>query len=79
MLTANMAHVQDKLGSAFGSKIAFVSITVDPERDTPEVLEAIRANFDANLAGWAFLTGDPPLSAIVARQYGVFAAKDSGG
>ena len=39
MLTAHMASVQEKLGSAFGPKIAFVSITVDPERDTPEVLK----------------------------------------
>jgi protein SCO1 len=34
-LTAKMAQVQDKLGKDFGSRIAFLSITVDPERDTP--------------------------------------------
>ena len=45
MLTANMASVQEKLGSAFGPKIAFVSITVDPERDTPEVLKQYAREF----------------------------------
>ena len=39
MLKDKLARVQDALGSDFGSKIAFVSITTDPERDTPEVLK----------------------------------------
>ena len=51
MLTAKMADVQEKLGSAFGPKIAFVSITVDPERDTPEVLKEYAQNFNADLNG----------------------------
>ena len=42
MLTDKMARVQDELGSDFGTKVAFVSITIDPERDTPEVLKGIR-------------------------------------
>src|SRR5688572_22051579 len=39
LLTAKMAGIQNRLGSDFGSKVFFVSITVDPERDTPEVLK----------------------------------------
>src|SRR5262249_60080831 len=39
MLTALMVRVQDQLGQDFGERIAFVSITVDPDRDTPEVLK----------------------------------------
>ena len=39
ILTAKMAAVQDRLGSDFGSKVAFLSITVDPEHDNPEVLK----------------------------------------
>jgi hypothetical protein len=30
--------------------------TVDPERDTPEVLKEYAQAFGANLAGWSFLT-----------------------
>src|SRR5207249_3781071 len=40
VLTPMMSFVQDRLGEDFGTKIAFVSITIDPERDTPEVLKA---------------------------------------
>jgi protein SCO1/2 len=67
-----MARVQDALGSDFGSRIAFVSITVDPKRDTPQVLKEYANNFGANLAGWAFLTGDPTAIRDVTNRYGVF-------
>jgi protein SCO1/2 len=79
MLTDKLARVQDELGSDFGSKIAFVSITTDPERDTPEVLKGYAEAFDANLAGWSFLTGEPPAVLEVAHRYGVAVVKAADG
>ncbi|SJM31441.1 SCO family protein [Mesorhizobium delmotii] len=79
MLTAHMASVREKLGSAFGPKIAFVSITVDPERDTPDVLKEYAQNFGADLKGWSFLTGDPAIVHEVGRKYGVIAKKAANG
>jgi len=78
-LTMNMAQVQETLGADFGEVVAFVSITIDPERDTPDVLKEYAEAFGANLAGWAFLTGDPVVLKDVARAYGVFAEKATGG
>jgi protein SCO1 len=71
MLTDKMARVQDELGPDFGAKVAFVSITVDPKRDTPAVLKEYAEAFDADLAGWSFLTGDPAVVLEVAHRYGV--------
>jgi protein SCO1 len=79
VLTPMMSFVQDQLGADFGKKIAFVSITVDPERDTPEVLKEYAQAFGANLAGWSFLTGSPEAIRDVTRRYGVFAAKNANG
>ena len=79
MLTDNMTRVREKLGSAFGPEIAFVSITVDPERDTPEVLKQYAESFDANVEGWSFLTGDPPVVHEVGRKYGVIAMRTADG
>jgi protein SCO1/2 len=79
VLTALMAHVQDKLGQDFGERVAFVSITVDPERDTPEVLKQYADTFGADLKGWSFLTGDPAAIRDITRRYGVFAAKNTKG
>src|ERR687891_1159481 len=74
MLTDKMARVQDELGADFGTDVAFVSITVDPERDTPEVLKEYAEVFDADLAGWSFLTGAPAAVREVAQKYGVAVA-----
>ena len=79
VLTPMMSFVQDQLGADFGEKIYFVSITVDPERDTPEVLKEYAQAFGANLAGWSFVTGSPEAIRDVTRRYGVFAAKNASG
>jgi protein SCO1 len=79
VLTPMMSFIQDQLGTDFGAKVAFVSITVDPERDTPEVLKEYAQAFGANLAGWSFLTGPPEVIREVARRYGVFASKSTDG
>jgi protein SCO1/2 len=49
-----------------------VFITVDPERDTPEVLKAYVASFDAPIIA---LTGAPDAVAQAAGAYRVFYAK----
>jgi protein SCO1/2 len=79
VLTPMMSFVQDRLGPDFGSKIAFVSITVDPERDTPAVLKEYALAFGADLHGWSFLTGAPEVIRQVTRRYGVFMARASEG
>jgi protein SCO1/2 len=58
LTTARIAQVEDKLGDMVGRDIFFVSITVDPERDTPERLKEFATAFDAG-PGWLFLTGKP--------------------
>jgi protein SCO1/2 len=79
LLTAKLAAVQDRLGAAFGPDVRFVSITVDPERDTPEVLKRYAQAHRANPAGWSFLTGTPAEIRRIAGRYGVIYKKTPGG
>lgn len=79
LLTAKMAQVQDQLGPDFGAKVAFVSITVDPERDTPDVLKRYAEAYAVNLAGWTFLTGAVAEVRDVTRRYGVFVSVTADG
>ena len=53
LMTQTMKQLQKDLPG-----ISFVSFTVDPEFDTPEVLKNYIKRFDLPLEGWSFLTGD---------------------
>ncbi len=56
LTTARLAQVYDWLGERMGRDVFFVSITLDPENDTPEKLATFKAGFNAD-RGWTFLTG----------------------
>jgi protein SCO1/2 len=75
LLMAKMASIQDRLGPAFGPQAFFLSITVDPERDTQAVLKRYAEAHRANPAGWAFLTGSPADIREVAQRYGIYYKK----
>lgn len=51
-------------------------ITVDPERDTPQVLAEYTAAFDSRIKG---LTGTPEQIAAAAKAYGIYYAKRPAG
>ncbi len=55
-----MSSKMDELHEAFSANdnVQFVSISVNPEVDTPEVLTQYAASYEADLARWHFLTGE---------------------
>lgn len=55
VLTAGFASFQDELGEKAGN-VQLLSVTIDPEHDTSEVLREFSERFDAK-EGWRFLTG----------------------
>lgn len=69
--TAKMATIQKRLGKDFGSRVHFVSITLDPEVDKGDALLAYGRRYGARPEGWTFLTGTPEQVRDVARRYGV--------
>lgn len=71
ILTGVHVDVQRGLPSALRERVRFVSISLDPTRDTPEKLRAYGAARGADLAGWSFLTGPETAVDAVLRSYGV--------
>lgn len=56
MMSAKMRTLQEHFKNQPG--IRFVSFSVDPERDTPQVLTKYATHFNADTGKWLFLTGD---------------------
>ena len=66
-LSANFARLQKRLGS----RVALLTITLDPEYDTPAVLSEYAQRWQADPHVWRFLTGAPYDVEKVARRFGV--------
>lgn len=71
---ADMAEVKRQLG-ADGGKLQTIFISVDPERDTPEILQAYMANFDPSFIA---LRPTPEQLTEVAKDFKVYFKKVDG-
>ena len=69
LLSERMAEI-GKRARHLGPDFHLVSISVDPERDTPERLATYAARYGAHPIAWSFLTG--PADAIEAAVVGGF-------
>jgi len=57
--TAKMAKIAKLLGPQLGSQVMIVSLTLDPETDTPARLYDYARRYGADSRSWLFLTGAP--------------------
>ncbi len=71
---AEIAEIKQKLG-ADGDKVQAVFVTVDPERDTPEIVAAYVAAFGRDFVA---LRGTLEQTQAVAKEFKVFFAKVPG-
>jgi protein SCO1 len=69
LLTARLAQVRQDLDDIAGKRVHFISITVDPETDTPPLLKAHADAFGAP-ADWLFLTGKPEHIKLIRHKLG---------
>ncbi len=69
-----LAEVRKALG-ADGERVQGIFVTIDPERDTPEVLKAYVDNYGA---GFVALRGTPDETRAVAKHFKVFYSKVPG-
>ena len=71
---AELAEVKTLLGKD-GERVQGLFVTVDPERDTPELLKAYMANFDPSFLA---LRAAPEQLAVLAKDYKVYYKKVAG-
>lgn len=79
--TYTLSKIQDVLvkKGVFGTKTAIMSITFDPERDTPEQLKEFSQRYHADYKGWYFLRGEQSEVMDLAKKFGVMVVKDPEG
>ncbi len=79
ILTGAHAELRRSLSPEIAERTWLVSITLDPERDTPEVLREYAKRRGADFPNWSFLTGPLEVVDEVARSYGVGSVRGADG
>ncbi len=78
--THRMGQVQQELKSrGLLADVRLLSITLDPARDTPEVLRNYMRIYDADPATWTFLTGPPDEVRKTIKAWGMWARPAANG
>jgi protein SCO1/2 len=72
---SDMRLAKEKLG-ADGDRLQILFVSVDPERDTPEVLKAYMTAFDPDFLG--LYAGSPDKLADLAREFRIYYKKVEG-
>lgn len=68
LITKKLMEVRAKLGNRFGKDIRFVSLSIDPARDSPQALKKFARTHGVDESGWVFLTGaKADLDRVLAR------------
>jgi protein SCO1/2 len=71
LFTAHFAQLQRTLKNGPAGDLFFVSITTDPEVDSPKVLKSYAQRYGADFQNWAFLTGTDAQMKQVWKGFGV--------
>lgn len=69
LVTARLAEAYQQLGAAAGKDIHFVSISIDPDNDTPARLKQHAEAFRSDKS-WVFVTGRPENVKLVRHKLG---------
>lgn len=79
--THRMAKIQDVWNKEPGNraKVQFVTITLDPERDTIDAFRAYMRLYEIDASNWSFLTGPAPAVRSVLDAWGMWAKPGENG
>jgi cytochrome oxidase Cu insertion factor (SCO1/SenC/PrrC family) len=75
LIVHRLSQIKDQLGDVFGKQVFFVSMSVDPERDSARVLANYARQHGAEHEGWMFLTGEKANVARILSRLGQHSEK----
>lgn len=71
--TNNMRLIQERIKKENIKDVQFISLSFDPEFDTPDVLKKFADIRNLNLSNWVFLTGEKSVTDSIIKKVGVLA------
>lgn len=77
-LANHFGVLQRRFASVLGRDLILLTLTFDPEHDTPEALAAYARQWQAHPDAWRFLTGSPADVERVCARFGVHAFSNDG-
>jgi protein SCO1/2 len=73
LTTANMKQIYDRISQlGLENQVFFVSVSIDPQRDHPDVLYRFAKSFKVDFGHWVFLTGSQEQIDSLAQTLGVY-------
>jgi protein SCO1/2 len=75
LMTERLRDVRDQMRSSgqLGNRVQFVTVSFDPDYDTPAILRRYAAAMEADTSSWHVLTGDPSeIKNLVGGGFGVY-------
>ena len=72
LMTRNLTMIRDMLPGNVRDEIRFISISLDPVRDTPSAMKEFAQTHDADQEDWLWLTGQPDNVNLVTKKLGTY-------
>lgn len=69
VMNTNMRHIEQEINSP---NFGIISISIDPENDTPEILKEHARIIGAKSPNWHFLTGDRSYIGNIAKEFDIY-------
>jgi protein SCO1/2 len=79
LMANRFSELQDRLGKKFPGKVHLISVSFDPEYDTPAVMKEYGKHFGARTKTWSLATGNQQQVERVAGLFGLIKEKDANG
>ena len=79
LITAKMKNIAEALGPKLGPDVRFVSVSVDPEHDTPADMLSYANEMGIKNPNWLFLTGPPPRIDSLMSRFKLIRAREPNG
>lgn len=72
LMTHKLSLVRDRMEGQIGAPLQFISLSIDPERDTPAAMKEFAKVHHADHDGWVFLTGKPDHLDFIVKRLGQY-------